>query len=155
MIYDDIKVTGALKIQVHGPDGKLKEEQEVPNLVVNTGKFYIAQRMIATGPNSVPTAMSHMAIGSGTTTPAVTQTALTTQLARVGLTGGTGSVANATTNQVVYTATFGAGVGTGAVTEAGIFNAATAGTMLARTTFPVVNKEAADSITITWTVSIN
>jgi len=51
--------------------------------------------------------------------------------------------------------TFGAGVGTGAVTEAGIFNASSAGTMLCRTTFSVINKAAADTLGITWTVTVN
>ena len=46
-------------------------------------------------------------------------------------------------------------VSTGAITEAGIFNALTAGTMLCRTTFPVVNKAAGDSIVITWVVTIS
>lgn len=155
MILDSVKATGALSVVLRDAEGNIKDQRDINNLVVNVGKYYIAQRMIATGPNSVPAAMSHMAIGSGTTAPVVAQTAMITQLARVALTGGTGTVANSTTNQVVYTATFPAGVGTGALVEAGIFNSPTTGTMLARTTFPVVNKEAADSITVTWTVSIN
>jgi len=58
-------------------------------------------------------------------------------------------------NQIVYSATFPAGVATGAVVEAGIFNAAAAGTMFCRTTFAVKNKEAADTITASWTITVN
>ena len=45
--------------------------------------------------------------------------------------------------------------GTGAITEAGIFNASTGGDMFARTKFAVVNKGAADSMTITWTITVS
>jgi len=61
----------------------------------------------------------------------------------------------ASTNTVTATATFPAGTGTGAITEAGILNAASAGTLLCRTTFPVVNKAAGDSIAITWVVTVS
>jgi hypothetical protein len=56
---------------------------------------------------------------------------------------------------VSYAATFPAGTGTGAVVEAGIFNASSAGTMLCRTTFDVVNKGADDAMSVTWTVTIS
>jgi hypothetical protein len=71
-------------------------------------------------------------------------------LAREALTSFTAS-----TNIVTAVASFIAGTGTGAVTEAGIFNAGVAGTMLCHTTFPVVNKEAGDSIAITWAITVS
>ena len=45
--------------------------------------------------------------------------------------------------------------GTGAITEAGILNAASAGTLLCRTVFSVINKGASDSMTVTWTITIS
>ena len=60
-----------------------------------------------------------------------------------------------TNNEIAYVASFGAGEGTGAITEAGLFNAVTGGTMLCRTVFSVVNKGASDSMTITWTVTVS
>lgn len=139
MIQETIKAKGELSIKLFGPDGKLKAEQNVPNLVVTTGKTFIAARMVGT-----PTAMSHMAIGSGTTDPAVGDTALQTELGRVALTSSASSGA-----VVTYVASFGAGTGTGAVTEAGILNASSGGTLLCRTEFSVVNKGADDSMSIT------
>ena len=50
---------------------------------------------------------------------------------------------------------FAAGSGTGAITEAGVFNASSGGTMLCRTVFSVVNKGADDSMTITWTITVS
>ena len=54
-----------------------------------------------------------------------------------------------------YVATFPAGTGTGAITEAGILNASSSGTLLCRTVFSVINKGAADTLGITWTVTVN
>jgi hypothetical protein len=145
MIQETIKAKGELSIKLFGPDGKLKAEQNVPNLVVTTGKTFIAARMVGT-----PTAMSHMAIGSGTTDPAVGDTALQTELGRVSLTSSASSGA-----VVTYVASFGAGTGTGAVTEAGILNASSSGTLLCRTEFSVINKGADDSMSITWTITVS
>jgi hypothetical protein len=54
-----------------------------------------------------------------------------------------------------YVASFPAGTGTGAVTEAGIFNASSAGTMLCRTVFGVVNKGVDDAMSITWAITVS
>ena len=142
---ETIKATGRLNIQIIGPDGAIKEDQTVDNLVVTTGLNFIASRMR----DASVTAMSHMAVGSGSATAAANNAVLGTELGRVALTSTT-----ATNNSVAYVATFGPSVGTGAVTEAGLFNASTAGVMLCRTVFSVVNKEAADTMAITWTVTI-
>jgi hypothetical protein len=145
MIQETIKAKGELNIKLFGPDGKLKSDKTIPNLVVTTGKTFIAARMVGT-----PTAMSHMAIGSGTTNPAVGDTALETELGRVSLTSSASAGA-----VVTYIASFGAGTGTGAVTEAGILNASSSGTLLCRTEFSVVNKGADDSMSITWTITVS
>lgn len=146
MLNDNIKVTGELRITVTNPEGNIKQEVVIPNLVVTVGKNFIASRM----KDATATAMTHMAIGSGTTAAAVGDTTLGTELGRVALTSTT-----VTTNNVAYVATFPAGTGTGAVTEAGLFNASSAGTLLCRTVFSVINKGAADTLGITWTVTVN
>ena len=146
MNQEVLKASGALRVVVTGKDGKVKEEHEFKNLVVTVGKNFVASRMVGTA-SSV---MSHMAIGSDNTPAAVGQTTLGSELGRVSLAGAT-----ATDNVVTYTATFPAGTGTGAVVEAGIFNDGTAGTMLCRTVFAVVNKGADDAMSVTWTVTIS
>lgn len=150
MLKDSFNMTGELDIVVTGSDGQVKEQKTVPNLVVTVGKYFVASRM--TG--SASAVMSHMAIGSSNTAAAAGDTTLGTELGlgRVALTTAGGV---ATNGVVEYVASFPAGAGTGGVQEAGIFNASTAGTMLCRTTFPIVNKGADDSITITWRVTVN
>lgn len=141
MINDDLKLKGKLQIALNG-----ETVQEVDNLVVTAGKGYVASRM----KDASATAMSHMAIGSGSTAAAASQTALGTELGRVSLTS-----TNVSAAVVTYVATFAAGTGTGAVTEAALLNASSGGTMLCRTVFSVVNKGSADSMTITWTVTVS
>ena len=150
MINDQLKVTGDLVVEITGPDGKLKDRREVKNLVVTAGKTFIAASMLKTTSNS-PVAMTHMAIGSDTTGSAdAARTALGTELGRTALSSATSSGA-----VVTYVANFAATVGTGAVTEAGILNAASGGTMLCRTVFSVVNKGADDSMSITWAITVS
>ena len=143
---DESRALGKLTIEVKDKDGNLKQKQEVKNLVVDTGLDYIASRM----KDATATAMSHMAIGTGSTAAAAGNTALGSEAARQALTSTT-----VTSNAVAYVASFAAGTGTGAITEAGILNAASSGTLLCRTVFSVVNKGASDSMTITWTVTIS
>jgi len=141
MLNDGLKLTGKLTIALND-----EIVQEVPNLVVTAGKEYVASRMKDTSAS----AMSHMAIGTGSTAAAASQTALGSESARTGLTSTTVSGAD-----IVYVDTFAAGTGTGAITEAGIFNASSSGDMLCRTVFSVVNKGASDAMTITWTVTVS
>jgi hypothetical protein len=145
MIRDDIKATGAVHIQLFDKSGAPKESQTIKNLVVTTGKEFIAARMVGT-----PAVMSHMAIGEDDTAAAVGDTALGDEAGRVALASATSSGA-----VVTYTATFGAGTGTGAIVEAGIFNDGTTGTMLCHSVFPVVNKGDDDGMSITWTVTVS
>jgi hypothetical protein len=140
MINDNFALTGALTIAVNN-----EVVQETNNLVVTAGKEWVADRM-----NNANTVMTHMAVGTGTTAAAAGDTALGTQLDRNTLTSTT-----VTNNTIEYACTWAAGDGTGAITEAGIFDASTGGDMLARTVFSVVNKGAADSMTITWTITVS
>jgi hypothetical protein len=147
MFENNLSVKGRLSVVLRDADGNVKQSQDIPNLVVSSGLAFIASRM----KDTTDAAMSHMAVGSGTTAAAAGDTALETQIgSRVSLTSTT-----VTANAVAYVATFAAGTGTGAITEAGMFNASTSGTMLCRTVFSVVNKGADDTLQITWTITLN
>lgn len=140
-INESLKMVGHLSIALNG-----ETVQEVPNLVVTDGKEYVASRMKDTSAS----AMSHMAIGTGSTAAAAGNSALGSEAHRNSLTS-----TNVSGAVVTYACTFSAGQGTGAITEAGLFNASSAGSMLCRTVFAVVNKGANDSMTITWTVTVS
>lgn len=143
---EELKVTGGLKVEVKDKDGNVKDSRELKNLVVTAGLGYIASRM----KEATADVMTHMAIGTDNTAAAAGDTTLGTEAARQALTSTTVS-----SNTVEYVASFAAGTGTGAITEAGVLNGASGGTLLCRTVFSVVNKGASDSMTITWTITIS
>jgi len=149
MIQDNFALTGALTIAIND-----EVVQETKNLVVTMGKEWVADRMA-----DANTVMTHMAVGTssadpGTTAAAYARTTLGAEISggRNTLTVSGGTVSGVT---IVYACTWPAADATGAITEAGIFDAASTGDMLARTVFSVVNKGAADSMTITWTITVS
>lgn len=139
MINEELKLTGHVTVAVND-----EVVQEIPNLVVTAGKGYVASRM----KDTTDGAMSHMAVGTNNTAAAAGDTALGTESGRVALTSTT---VNA--NVITYVATFPAGTATAALTEAGVLNASSGGTMLCRTVFATVNKGASDAMTITWAIT--
>lgn len=145
MINEGLKLRGDVALVLRDKDGNVKDERKIENLIVDAGLNFICDRM-----KDDETAMTHMALGSGSTAAAAGDTALGSQLgSREALDSST-----VTNNQIVYVASFEAGDATGAVTEAGIFNAASGGTMLCRTVFSVVNKAADDTLTVNWTITL-
>lgn len=145
MINDSLKITGALTVVITDATGAVKDTREIKNLVVSVGKTFIAGRMVG-----APTAMSHMASGSGVAAALVGDTVLGTELGRVAM-----SSMTSTGPVVTYVATFPPGTATGALTEAGVFNASSAGTLLCRTVFAAVNKGVDDGMSITWAITVS
>ena len=142
---DGLKLRGDVALVLRDKDGNVKDERNIKNLIVDSGLNFICDRM-----KNDETAMTHMALGSGSTAAAAGDTSLGSQLgSREALDSDTVS-----SNTITYVASFEAGDATGAVTEAGIFNAASGGTMLCRTVFSVVNKGADDSLSVTWTITL-
>ena len=87
------------------------------NIILNVGFDFIANAMCAT--SNRPAVMSHTAVGTGTTSPAATQTTLVNELARK-----TATYTHTAGTKVFNLSTkFSAGEATGAITEAGICNA--------------------------------
>lgn len=116
------------------------------NLTLTDGKKWIAERI--TGSNNPAT---HIAVGTGTTAPSLSNTSLVSELFRKALDVSGGTVnANVATFRTVLVE----GEATGALTEAGLFLSASGGRMTNRATFPVVNKGADDIVTIIWDIEI-
>lgn len=150
---ETLKATGKLTIVLYDKNGVVKETRECDNLVVTVGKGYVTSRMIGTS----ATVMGYMEVGTSSTAAAAAQTALVAAVAssRTAFTSATQATSSTANDSVTYVTTFVAGTGTGALTEAGIFNAASSGTLLCRTVFSVVTKGASDAMTITWTVTLS
>ena len=119
---------------------------EKKNLIVQVGKNFLASAVLSNSTSP----FTAIAIGTGTTAASTADTTLQTEIARAAFT--TSSVS---TNVVSLSNTYAAGTGTGAITEAGIFNNSTSGgTMLSHVVFSAINKGAADTLTINWTITV-
>jgi hypothetical protein len=150
MLREELKPLGRLTLTLTDEFGNIKDQNET-NMVVNSGLSWITSRMAG---NS-DAVISHMAVGADTTgSTDGARTALGNQLAGRKAVTTARTTTNVTDDTVQYVTTFAAGESTGAITEAGLFNAATGGTMLSRTVFPVVNKGANDTLTITWDITL-
>ena len=137
---DTITVRGAVKIELNG---SIIVEKD--NLIVTTGKNFLTVPILSASASP----MTHMAIGSGTTAAALTDTTLETEITRQAFT-----TASVTANVATINCLYAAGTGTGTITEAGLLNAAVAGTLLSRVVFTAIPKGALDTLSITWTVTV-
>ena len=129
--------------------------KRVRNGVTTVGKALVAGRLNASG---APAAADYIAVGTGTTAFAAGNTTLETETATSGLTRAQGTVSLVTTTttndtaQVTKTFTV---TGTVAVTESGVLNASSNGTLLCRQTFSAINVVNGDSLAITWKVAMS
>jgi len=136
-----LAIRGLILIQLFGSDGKLKDERRVENIITNTGRQAIIDRL----QGNTPAVCDYIAIGTGATAAAAADTTLQTEVARA---QGTLSQPDAYTDRCVQT--FAAGTGTGTITEAGRLNAASVGTLMGRQVFTGIVKTSSDSLQITY-----
>ena len=149
-INDYTKVRGNVEIIITKANGEVIKD-EGHNLVVDGGKAMITS--ILSGNSSILPV--YMALGSGSTTPAGTDTALESELSVSGLTRTSATPVQATTtttnDTMKYDVTFTA-LGTASVSEVGIFDAASAGNMLCRRVFSTKPIESGDTIEIIYSI---
>ncbi len=148
MIQESMQLHGAMTLIISRANGDTETVYK-DNLIVNVGFDFIADAIGKSA--SRPSVMGYIALGTGTTAAAATQSALVTEIDRNAAT----YAHTAGTKTFTFTADFLAGDATGAITEAGVFNAATAGIMVDRVVFPVVNKGADDSLTAVFTFTMS
>lgn len=137
--------------------GFWSDKRVVANLVTNAGKAAIASRINGAGSEAL---FDKIGWGTGTTAAAAGDTALQSEKDASGGASTTHVVSAATCSRVTTTVTndtaqmvgTATASGTIAITESGVFNAASAGTLLARQVFTAVNVVSGDSIQFTWKI---
>ncbi len=153
---ESLRLRGEIELVLYDSSGRVKRRVKLGNLVVNVGKAKVAGLIngVVSGP------FTYVAIGDGSatspgtcTSPSATDTALGHEVMRVSATVGrtTTSVTNDTATwdaTFTFTASY-------SICEAGIFDASTGGTMLARQTFPVLNVVSGDRLTISWRLQVS
>lgn len=139
---DQLKFGVNMSLRLFDGNGVLKDSRDVKNTVTTSGLAGIMEQLLDSPTLGKAT---HMGIGTGT--PGTN--ALGSEI-------GTRDAFDQKTRAgavVTHVSTFGPGNGTGAITEAGIFDASTSGNMWMSASFSVVNKGAADTLVITWTLT--
>lgn len=138
-----ITVQGKVDILVYQQDKTIHLTTD--NLVVNGGLNVCAERMLPTPSLSGPT---HIAVGTDSTPPSPSQTNLGNEIGRASILSYSRSA-----NLVLFIAVFGPGAAVGTLREAGLFNAAEGGTMIARVVFDGIAKGYNDTLEIRWTLT--
>lgn len=123
------------------------ETEPYKNIVVNSGRTLILNRLV----NATYDAISYIGVGTGTADPALNQTALGNERSRK---SATVTVTSSSPNfNIKFSANYTSSEING-VTEIGLFNAATSGTMVTRTTFSAISIPDG-TMTINYYLSLN
>lgn len=167
MVSDTSTTTGTVVVEVRGPDGEVKARHTVSNLITDAGDLYHTKRIAAGVVPSAPadvTKVTGMKLGTGTTAASKNGTgaAVGAYVTGSNKTFDTGSPTTENLGAglgctVTYACTFGPGVGTSSgltevvlVTDASTDAASTAANTIARMVFPATPKQAADTVTVSW-----
>ena len=145
-----LNLTGHWHIQLYGAPNELKQEVYGKNIITEGGKSFLASFLAEATTSAKTFTALYIGVGTDSTAEAASNTALGVELARQ-----TGAASNSANAIYEVTATMASGIGTGAITEYGLFDSNTAGTMFSRDTESVVNKGANDTLTVTTKVTIS
>jgi hypothetical protein len=155
--------TWLLKKGLASPDltsflfGRFSQKMVISNLITTAGVSGIAARINGSGS---PAAYTYIALGTGTTGAADADTQLEAEITTSGGARASATASLVTTDtagdtaqlQVTFSFTTG---GTFAVTESGVLNAASTGTLLARQVFSAINVASGDSLQVTWKFDVD
>ena len=123
------------------------------NLITDAGKDFISTQLGSTTASSA--GANFVALSSDGTAPAATDTSLAGEITGSGLDRAQGTYSHTPgTNTFTIVKGFNATGTVNDIQKAGLFTAASGGTMLAENTFGSVNLISGDQLTITWTVTI-
>lgn len=142
-----IKVVGNIDIKRYDESGNLLGVLHYPNLVVDTGKAFIAGRIA-----SNTSVITHIGLGEGTSGVVPSDVKLEVEIDRANL-----SVSPSVSGtSITYTASFGASNAVGTLSEAGLFNSGNtqSSIMVCRTIFPGYEKLSNEAVSISWTLTV-
>lgn len=130
-------------------EGKVVDTRTVHNMVVNAGYDLVCD--LLANPTT-PNIIGYVGVGTGTSPTTDVMTALGSEWGtRVSTTYSHTPGTTLLTLSCTIPAHTGSMV---ALTESGLFNAATSGTMFDRVTFTAINKEAADTVNIRYVINL-
>jgi len=146
--HSRLDIKGLCHVKLFREDGELKEERIIYNTVTELADAHVADQL-ADVPGEAQIGYMAVGTGSGQTSASV---GLAANLDRNALTSTTQG-AGVADNDLVYIGDWAAGDGTGAITEAGILVGDNNTSLQYYADFAVINKGAADTLSVTWTVT--
>jgi len=152
-LKDVIQLRGSLEIvRKNAYNGQVVETRKVDNVVVTVGRRWVLEA-IQSGNAASAQVISNMAIGTSTSAPATSETALVNESTRKSI--GTFTTTNLTSNPPSWRAevTYATNEGNTTLGEVGLFNSSSGGTMLSRATFSTIDKATSNTLTISYTIS--
>jgi len=152
-VQEVIKMRGCLELVLRNAyTGAIVEKRRVENVIVTAGRRFVLQQINS---QDIVTSQSigYMAVGTGTSAPATSDSALGSETTRKAI--GTFTTSNLTSNPPSWLAVMSLATNEGNTTlgEVGLFNSSAAGTMLGRATYTTVNKTTSNTLTLSYTVS--
>jgi len=152
ILQERIQMRGHLEILLNDFQGREIAKRSINNVVVTAGRRWVLQQ-IASSVMSTAQSIGYLAIGTSTTAPATSDSALGNESTRNAV--GTFTTSNLTSNPPSWRAevSFATNEGNTTLGEAGMFNSSAAGTMFNRATFATLNKTTSNTLTVRFTVS--
>lgn len=152
VIYEELKLRGAIKMVMTDLDGNKIMEQQIRNLAVTQGRSWVLGQLESVNIVTSQT-ISYLAIGSSTVAPTTGDTALNAEVTRNAI--GTFVTSTLTQNPPNFSAlvSFATNQGNTTLAECGLFNSSASGTMLAHATFSSFVKATSNILNLTYTIS--
>jgi hypothetical protein len=151
MIKESVKLKGTYHFEIRGVDGKIRDKWKVNNAIMTVGFAQLA--LLCGDASAVP--FTYLAVGTSTTAVAINQTTLVAEITTGGLARVAGTVSRITTtgtNDTYKITTTWTSSASHTVEEAGVFNAASAGTMLSRALTTSKTLVSGETLTGTYTL---
>lgn len=151
-VSDVIKLRGHFEMVLADLQGNVIEKRSINNVVVTAGRSWVLGQIISS--NFVTSqSFTHMAIGTSTTAPATSDTALNSENSRK-------TINNFTTSGLANNppswraeASWATNEANTTLGEVGVMNSSSGGTMLAHATFATLNKTTSNTLSISYTIS--
>ena len=156
-MQDILNMQGRVRLLLERPDGRLVLDRWHDNRIVKVGRQLVAQRFAGVS-GTPPAIVSHMAVGTGGDPVTDDQAALVAERARnpvaapvyTEIVDAGGIKRIKVSLQTVFD--FGEANGAAPLREAGIFTAASGGTLYNRVVFDAVTKASTFKLTLIWDI---
>ena len=147
-----IKLRGCYQMRLGDANGNSLQEISVDNTVVTAGRRWVLQQLASSLINTAQS-IGYIAVGTGTTAPATSDTALGSENTRIAINSFVST--NLTSNPPSWQAqaSFATNQANTTLGEVGMFNSSSGGTMLSRSTFGTVNKTTSNTFGVSYTIS--